>query len=209
MVVTGWSSTLLDGAAALIVDWDGTLADTRARNRAALDAALAPHRITVDPDWYDAHLGLGIEDLLRALPAAAPLPIGEVIAASRAALLAATRPGVLRAHPLVVDLVRAARAEGMPCAVASNAARVLVDAGLAALELRGLFAHVVAGEDAQRGKPDPELFLLAARCLGVPAADCVAVEDSPDGLAAARAAGMRVLRAHDGALSPNPAEVTW
>ncbi len=59
--------------------------------------------------------------------------------------------------------------------------------------LRDLFAVVVAIEDVMRGKPAPDLFLEAARRLGVPPGKCVAYEDSEEGLAAVRSAGMRVV----------------
>jgi len=56
--------------------------------------------------------------------------------------------------------------------------------------VRDRFAAVVSGSDVQRGKPDPQIFLLAAQRLGVPPARCVVIEDAPVGVAAAAAAGM-------------------
>jgi pseudouridine-5'-monophosphatase len=64
------------------------------------------------------------------------------------------------------------------------------------------FALVVCGDDprCQRGKPAPDIFLLAAADLGVRPRDCVVVEDAPSGVAAARAAGMQVVAAPDPAM---------
>ncbi|MFF3440120.1 HAD family hydrolase [Streptosporangium sp. NPDC002721] len=94
-------------------------------------------------------------------------------------------PGAIR---LLDDL----RAEGVPTALVSASPRLIVD-----MVLRGVgaerFALVVAAEDTARGKPLPDPYLRAASLLGLDPAGCVAVEDSPTGLAAARAAGCRVV----------------
>ena len=57
----------------------------------------------------------------------------------------------------------------------------------------GLFAAVIVGDEVERGKPHPEPYLAAARSLGVDAADCVAIEDSPTGAMSASAAGCTVI----------------
>jgi beta-phosphoglucomutase-like phosphatase (HAD superfamily) len=131
--------TALKGRRAVILDWDGTLADTQDRNYHALSAALAPHHITIDRDWYRHHAGLTIHDLLALVAARAPLPIEHIAAASRGSLLASTRPDTLAPIPSAVALARHARAAGLRCAVASGAASVLVEAGLDVLNLRELF----------------------------------------------------------------------
>jgi beta-phosphoglucomutase-like phosphatase (HAD superfamily) len=61
------------------------------------------------------------------------------------------------------------------------------------LRVAGAFAAVVSGEEVADGKPDPGIYLLAAERLGADPAACVAVEDTPHGIAAARVAGMRVV----------------
>ncbi len=186
---------------ALVFDWDGTLADTHDRNYRSLCAALAPHHVTIDSDWYRQHCGLAIRNLLALVPAPEPLPIEQVLATSRTHLLASTTPDTLAAIPVAVDLVRHARTAGLPCAVASGGAAVLVDAGIDVLGLRELFQAVVTRDDVEHGKPAPDLFLEAARRLGITPEDCLAVEDAPDGLTAARQAGMRVLLVCDGHLT--------
>lgn len=195
----------LRGSHGVIFDWDGTLADTQDRNYQALCAALTPYRITVDRSWYGQHAGLPIRDLLAQLPVTTPLPLDEIIATSRATLLASTTPDTIAAIPAAVELARQARAVGLPCAVASGAAAVLVIAGLDVLGLRDLFDAVVAREDVTHGKPAPDVFLEAARRLGITPAHGLAVEDALDGFAAARQAGMRVLLVRDGHLTwPGP-----
>jgi beta-phosphoglucomutase-like phosphatase (HAD superfamily) len=77
--------------------------------------------------------------------------------------------------------------------VASNSFGEYVRRVLAVMDLRQVFACVCTREDARRGKPAPDLYLAAARCLGLPPGECVAVEDSPVGLQAALAAGVHAV----------------
>ena len=80
-----------------------------------------------------------------------------------------------------------------PLAVASSSNRELIDAVLASTPLGPLFRLTVSSEEVARGKPSPDVYLEAARRLGVEPARCAAVEDSHNGIAAAKAAGMRTL----------------
>jgi HAD superfamily hydrolase (TIGR01509 family) len=95
------------------------------------------------------------------------------------------------ALPGAVDLVHALKATGMPLAVASSSIRPWVDACLERIGLVGQFARVVTGSEVSNGKPDPEIYLLTANRLGVPAESCLAIEDAPAGIESAHAAGMQ------------------
>jgi HAD superfamily hydrolase (TIGR01509 family) len=187
----------------VVFDFDGTLADTTPSHQQALREVLRPYGLDLDPGWYSRHAGLSIRDLLATLPGSRHLPHDEIIQASRARLLEAIHCAV----PIdsVVTLLRAARRAGLPCAIASGASRVLVQPGLEALGLTTEFAVVVTVEDVRHGKPARDLFIEAARRLGVPPGRCLAIDDAPDGVTAARAAGMHVLTVHNGHLA-QPAE---
>lgn len=80
-----------------------------------------------------------------------------------------------------------------PLAVGSSSNRPLIEAVLAAAGVAHRFVATVSSEEVPRGKPSPDVYLEAARRLGVPAERCAAIEDSANGLRAAHAAGMRVL----------------
>ncbi|MEV6730633.1 HAD family phosphatase [Streptomyces sp. NPDC051364] len=187
------------GFRALILDYDGTLADTAPGNEQALRAALQPYGIDLDAHWYGQHVGLSIHDLLTALPGGQALPHTEVIQRSRANLLASMH--TIEPIACVLALLRSARRAGLPCAIASNASRILVDPGLDALSLREEFAAVVTREDVSQGKPHPALFTEAARRLSTSPDSCLAVDDAPEGIASARAAGMRVITVVGGHLA--------
>jgi HAD superfamily hydrolase (TIGR01509 family) len=95
--------------------------------------------------------------------------------------------------PGVSALVGSLVAAGVPRAVASSAPLTWVRNGLEGMGLLSVFDAIVTSDQVERGKPAPDVYLEAARRLGVDARRCVAVEDSGPGLASARAAGMRTV----------------
>ncbi len=94
--------------------------------------------------------------------------------------------------PGAVEVVRALHRR-WPLALASSANREIIDFALEAAGLAGEFGATVSSEEVERGKPAPDVYLEAARRLGVQADRCVAIEDSSNGLRSAAAAGMAVI----------------
>ncbi|GII00017.1 HAD family hydrolase [Planobispora takensis] len=94
--------------------------------------------------------------------------------------------------PGAAELLAAVRRAGLPTALVTSSSREIADACLESIG-RHNFDRLVTGDDVRRPKPDPEPYLTAARLLGVDPARCVALEDSPNGVAAATAAGCRVV----------------
>jgi HAD superfamily hydrolase (TIGR01509 family) len=86
-----------------------------------------------------------------------------------------------------------ALAERIPIALASSGSRPGVERMLAKFRWGSAFDAIVTGEDVDRGKPSPEIFLRAAAALGVPPANCLVFEDTDDGVAGGQAAGMNVV----------------
>jgi HAD superfamily hydrolase (TIGR01509 family) len=99
----------------------------------------------------------------------------------------------LQPIPGSIDLVRALHDAGMPLAVGSSGPRDNVALALAKLGILQYFGAVVTGDDVTRGKPAPDIFLLAAARLRVDPWTCVVIEDAEQGVEAALAAGMRVV----------------
>ena len=92
-----------------------------------------------------------------------------------------------------VELIDALAADGFLLAVGSSGPTENIALSLEKLGRRDTFAAAVTGADVTRGKPDPQVFQLAAERLGVPAASCCVVEDAPHGVEAARRAGMKCV----------------
>ena len=95
--------------------------------------------------------------------------------------------------PGVLPFLAKVRQVGIRCAIGSAAPRENVELCLQVLGLRASFGATVSGADVDRGKPAPDIFLKAAAALGAAPEECLVFEDAPAGLAAAHAAGMRVL----------------
>lgn len=184
--------------AALLFDFDGLILDTETCTYETVAAIFAEHGAVLDLAWW--HTILGTADRphwVEVLADQVGRPLDhEVLVAQREE----RRLAILHELPVcagVVDLLDAAEARGVPAAVVSSSASDWVDGHLTRLGLRPRFAEVVTrdhvGGDHRRTKPAPDLFLTAASALGVEPAACVVLEDSPNGVAAGRAAGMAVV----------------
>lgn len=108
--------------------------------------------------------------------------------------------------PLIDGAVDAVRriASTRPVALASSAHREVIDAALAAIELDAVFGVVVSSDEVAHGKPAPDVYLAAARRLSADPAECLVVEDSLNGVRAARAAGMTVVLVPNASVPPAP-----
>jgi HAD superfamily hydrolase (TIGR01509 family) len=125
--------------------------------------------------------------LERATEPAEPDQVADWLRHGMAELLA-TRE--VEPMPGAVELVREVRAAGLPCALVTSSEPIIADSVLAALARRAVsFDVIVSGADVTMPKPDPEPYQLAATKLGVDPRCCVALEDSPNGVSSALAAG--------------------
>lgn len=108
--------------------------------------------------------------------------------------------------PLIDGAVAAVRriATGRPVAIASSAPRTVIDAALGATGLSATFRVVVSADEVEHGKPAPDVYLVAAERLGVDPATCLVVEDSYNGIHAARAAGMTTVLVPNASVPPAP-----
>ena len=129
----------------------------------------------------------------------------EVVEACTTAMLAEIAAGRVRALPGALALFREAARHG-PVAVATASPRRFVDAVLQQLGLAAQLTAVVCAEDVPRPKPAPDPYLRATAQLGIPPSACLAVEDSPNGIRSASAAGLSIL-AIPRAFTPLPADI--
>ena len=95
--------------------------------------------------------------------------------------------------PGVVQHIEAAKASGMKVGVASSSTREWVRGHLARLDILDRFDCMRCRDDVANVKPEPDLYLAVLECLGVPASEAIAIEDSPNGVLAAKRAGMRCV----------------
>jgi sugar-phosphatase len=209
---------------AVVLDMDGLLIDTEPVWRAAQAAVFAGIGIALrESDLLDS-TGQPVEELIPVWRQRAPDDDG-IAQLTDAGLTDAglTDAGLTDAEvaDLIVDRVIAhVRAEGQPMpgvtaaialferyglrlAIASSSPLRLIDAVCDRLGLGRIAVRCSAREEV-RGKPAPDVYLTAARRLGVAAAVCLALEDSPNGIASARSAGMRCVAVPDPLLADDP-----
>lgn len=191
-MLAGMSAT---GPTAVVFDLDGTLVDSEPNYYEAGRRVLDRHGVP-DFTWEDhaGFLGVGTRETLRTLRARYGLaaPVAELLAEKNAEYVRLARAAT-EAYPQMRKLAEMVYAAGCPTAVASGSSRAAIEAVLPAAGLDGLFTTLVSAEEVARGKPEPDVFLAAARRLGVRPADCTVVEDAPPGWEAARRAGMRCV----------------
>lgn len=181
----------------LIFDCDGTLVETLPAHVAALQAALAHTGLKPTAAWARTKYGQTPVTVLEAVErelGPIGMPHEQVLRAW--GQLYGQNLNRLEEITAVSAVARAWHGK-VPMAVASNGHRASVVATLEAVGLRSLFDEVVSVEDVRVGKPAPDLFLEAARRMGVPPEACVVFEDSEEGMEAGRRAGMRVVFAPD------------
>jgi beta-phosphoglucomutase-like phosphatase (HAD superfamily) len=178
---------------AMVFDCDGTLVDTAPAHLRALQLALEPLDLTMSPEWYYPRVGLAPDALMdeyEAQVAMRAVPRKDIL--ERYDVVFQSTIPLIREVAVIAEIARAWHGR-VPMAVASNGHRANVEATLAVTKLLPLFDFIVAAEDVERGKPEPDVFLEAARRMGVEPGRCVAFEDSNEGLEAARKAGMRTI----------------
>lgn len=177
---------------AVVFDMDGVLVDSEPFGFEALRRVLARHGLPYTEQENAEFLGRTTLESCRTLKARHGLPESAETLADWyiEGMLELIGRGPIP-MPGVPEVLQRIRASGYRMALASSAEPRLIEANLAALSLRSLFEAVVSGTQVPRGKPAPDVFLAAAERLGVAPADCLVIEDSRNGLLAAKAAGMR------------------
>jgi HAD superfamily hydrolase (TIGR01509 family) len=186
---------------AVIFDVDGTLAETEELHRAAFNAAFAAAGLGWhwDVPLYARLLEVtGGKERIAHYQEVAALD-HRLDAAAIAALhadktrryAALVESGGLSLRPGVRELLEAAHAAGLRLAIATTTSRPNVDALLAACAPLPPFDVIAAGDEVARKKPAPDIYLAALARLGLPAAACVAIEDTRNGVLSAVGAGLR------------------
>lgn len=191
---------------AVLFDFNGVIVDDEHLQYQAVAAALAEDGLALSRQQYFAHY-LGLDDAAclvavlrdRGEPSCPPQRLRRLLRRKLELYLRWLQDGErgdpgrqVCLFPGVESLVRDLAAD-RPLAICSGAPRDEIEAVLATTRLRDCFTRVVTAADVPAGKPDPAIFLRAAELLGLPPQGCLVIEDSPRGVEAARAAGMRCV----------------
>jgi HAD superfamily hydrolase (TIGR01509 family) len=186
----------LDPFRAVIFDMDGVIADSEPAYLEGINQVLARHSVRLSPGENVEIMGTTVEVTWNRVIERFRLPpekYEELVAAydrTMERLLREPREPLPGARRLLEEL----RKRGAPYALASSAWPNWIASLLEATRLDGSFDVIVSRTMVEHGKPAPDIFLYAAERLGVPPERCVALEDTPPGIAAARAAGMFAIQ---------------
>ena len=187
---------------ALIWDCDGVLVDSEGLSTAAWQAVLLRRGVGATSADLEGFTGRSDDAVLQHYRRLTGDPLAGILEEREAEFERRAR-GTLGTFPGLRELLDRLRGQGRRMAVASSGRLHRIRFSLAETGLDGYFDTVCSATEVERGKPAPDLFLLAARRLGVAPPRCVVIEDSVPGLQAAGRAGMRGL----GFTSSHPADV--
>lgn len=182
---------------AAIFDMDGLLIDSERIIMQGCIAAAAQIGITYTEAQYVQLVGRVWSDASRLMAEQlnGEVAMQQVIQGLNDFL--AARNHVFPLKPGVEALLQHYRNQGVVCSVASSSPIPHITHRLGHTGVLDYFAHVTSGQEVTRGKPHPDIYLLALQKLGLPAEDCIAFEDSEPGAEAAVAAGLRVVMVPD------------
>ena len=173
---------------------DGTLIDSMPFHAKTWLLTLEEFGVKLSPEELTQHNHGTITEVIRSI-------MGEQISGSEVTAIAERKESLYRQlyrpHLRLLDgageFLGRSKELGIPLALATNAEWKNINYVLDGLNLGDVFDAVIGKEDIQKGKPDPEIFLLAAKRINVPPERCIVFEDSSTGIQAAERAGMRCI----------------
>lgn len=178
-----------------IFDWDGVIIDSSFAHRESWERLAAQERRRLPAGYFEQGFGLRNETII-------PTILRWTDDAQEIAEIAERKETLYREiicergiEPLpgVREFLGMLRAHEIPCAIGSSTPRLNIACALTMIKVAEFFSVIVAAEDVSRGKPDPQVFLLAARRLNLSPERCVVFEDALVGIDAARAGNMKVV----------------
>jgi beta-phosphoglucomutase family hydrolase len=179
----------------VIFDWDGVIVDSSSAHELSWERVAEEERLPLPEGHFRRGFGMKNEVIIPELLEWTRVP-EEIIRLSRrkeAIYRDVIKEQGITVLPGVTELLDHLESEGIRTIIGSSAHLKNIEAALDVIGLHSKFGGVVSSEDVRRGKPDPEVFLVAAHRLGYPPQHCVVVEDAIVGIQAARAAGCGVL----------------
>ena len=201
----------MDRKRGAIFDWDGVIINSAAQHEMSWERLAHECGKILPENHFKRGFGMKNEVIIPELLGWTTVPTEIRILSLRkeAIYREVVREQGMSALPGVETWLRVLKAEGIPCAIASSTHRENITTTLNVLGFEGYFAEIVSAEDVKRGKPDPEVFLAAAHKLGVEPRDGIVFEDALVGIAAAKAARIRVVAVTTTEPSEKLAHADW
>jgi HAD superfamily hydrolase (TIGR01509 family) len=177
----------------VIFDMDGVIVDTEPVHHYAYNQQFKQLGITISPELYASFTGNSTKNIFERLKAHFDLKqeVAELVQTKRQLFNEAfDNKEDLYLLDGVEDLIKELYANGMQLVLASSSAHVTIQRIFNRFNLHQYFSHIVSGEDFPKSKPHPAIFLKAAELAQTPVSQCIVIEDSTNGIKAAKAAGI-------------------
>ncbi|NCC77256.1 MAG: HAD family phosphatase [Clostridia bacterium] len=180
---------------AVIFDMDGVIIDSEDSFLRSKQQLLSELGVEVDVSYHYAFFGTTSVYTWTTIKETfgLDLPVDQLIERANTLREAILREEGMRPIPGVLDLIRHLHTSGIRLAVASSSPMTDILHTVASFQVKDCFSTFASGGECQNGKPHPDVFLLAAERLGIDPAACLVIEDSRNGLLAAKAAGMACI----------------
>ncbi len=178
---------------AIIFDMDGTLVDTEPFNTEIERRQFSLNNLEISEEEHQKYLGVASDAMWREITTRhkTALSVDELIEQNHnESLLYFSELKQITVMPNLVDLLEKLQGKKYKMAVASSSTPEIIDLILTKTDLKRYFRVIVSAQEAGKSKPEPDVFLMAAKKLGIDPENCLVVEDSPNGIKAAKAAGM-------------------
>lgn len=179
----------------VIFDWDGVIIDSSRQHEKSWQQLAGEEKHSLAKDFFLRSFGMKNENIIPNLLGwtSDPAEVRRLSLRKEEIYREILCRDAVKPLPGVLHLLESLSADAIPCAIASSTPLANIECVIDRLGIRRHFRAMVTGEDVTRGKPDPEVFLLAAQKLELPPSKCVVIEDAHVGVEAARNAGMKVL----------------
>ncbi len=180
-----------------IFDMDGLLFDTEKYYQESWQALAGEFGVVHNPDFLKAVSGTSKESMYEVIRTFYPtVDVQEFV--RRCLEMVEKRAQVsIDEKPGLHEILEFFREHGVRMAIGSSSTRAVIENNLRMAGITDFFDAIVSGQEITRGKPDPEIFLLAAQGLGLPAQDCYVFEDAINGIRAGAAAGCAAVMIPD------------
>lgn len=186
----------------VIFDMDGVIVDTEPVHHYAYNQHFSDLDIKVTPEMYATFTGFSTKNTYEKLKENFNIPheVPDLVNRKRELFNEAfDKKEDLFLLDGVENLIQDLHSNGTQLVLASSSARVTIERIFNRFNLHQYFTHIVSGEDFPKSKPDPAIFVEAARLSGTPVENCIVIEDSTNGVKAAKTAGIYCV----GYVSPN------
>jgi len=175
---------------------DGVLVDSEPFNIEIEKRQFELNHLSISEEEHHQYMGVATDVMWREIAKgqSLPLPVEALIEQNKTeSIHYFTELKEIPVMPGLIDLLEKLTSKNFPIAVASSSFPEIIELILQKTGLRKHFQVVVSSQEAGKSKPEPDVFLLAAKQLGINPENCMVIEDSANGIKAAKAAGMRCI----------------